>query len=226
MAPADTTAVVTPVSPVTPVALTPLPTPKPKTDAESPVQETMPAPAVRMGEYVTSPWVDQRGGLRGSGYLIGARDISGIASVDKSRLALYDPVLVSPPVGSVAPEKELFLTYRLGPLIEDLGQIVIPTGLIEVTRSPRNGEPAVGRVVKLFAEMLQGQHLIPFDTTAAMLAAQPSPVKNGKTGRVRWLYADPVLPSLQNYIVLDLKRRDIMTRLLTPKSRTTIPFGV
>ena len=60
-------------------------------------------------------------------------------------------------------------SYRLGPLIEDFGQIVIPTGVIEITRSPRNGEAAIGRVVKMFGEVLQDQRLIPYDSSGAMV---------------------------------------------------------
>jgi LysM repeat protein len=204
----ETTVVVTPV--VTTPAPLPALTPRPDTEpTPQPVVAT--TPAVRMGEYIASPWVDQRGGPRGSGFLMGARDLPGIASVDRSRLNLHDKVLVSPPVGSVAPEKERYLTYRMGPLIEDLGQIIIPTGVIEITRSARNGEAAVGQVVKMYGEVQQGQRLIPIDTAAAMVFTRPAPVSNGKTGRVRWLYHDPVLPSMQGYLVLDIARRDVST---------------
>lgn len=170
-----------------------------------------PVPTVRMGEYLASPWVDKRGGPRGSGFLIGARDVPGIQSQDRSRMNLYDQVLVSPPVGSVAPERELYLTYSLGPLIEDFGQIVIPSGIVEVTRSARNGEAAVARVVKLFNEMLQGQRLIPVDSGAAVGFDHPSPIINGKTGKVRWVYGTPVLPSFQDFLVVDIPRPNVRT---------------
>jgi len=39
----------------------------------------------------------------------------------------------------------MVLAYKLGPMIEDFGQIVIPTGVIEVTRSPRDGEAATAK---------------------------------------------------------------------------------
>jgi LysM repeat protein len=208
--PPETTVVVTPVVPV-PMTPEPLPALMPKADTNLAPAATAPAPAVRMGEYIASPWVDQRGGPRGSGFLMGSRDLPGIASVDRSRLNLHDRVLVSPPVGSVAPEKEMYLTYRMGPLLEDLGQIVIPTGIIEITRSARNGEAAIGKVVKMFGEVQQGQRLVPIDTSAAVLSTLPSPIANGKTGKVRWLYNNPVLPSIQSYLVLDISRRDVTT---------------
>jgi hypothetical protein len=129
--------------------------------------------------------------------------------VDRSRLQLFDAVLISPPVGAVAPEHELYLTYTFGPLIEDLGQIVIPTGIIEITRSARNGEAAIGRVVKQFGEVLQGQSLIPLDTAAVARFGRATPVSNGRLGKVRWIYNNPVLPSIQAYVLLDIPKADV-----------------
>jgi LysM repeat protein len=201
-------AVVTPTLPTTPTI--------PSSLAEQPVDSTMPAqleaasPTIRMGEYLSAPWVDISGGPKGAGRLIEARDLPGIASANHSRLQLYDHVFLSPPVGSVAAEHELYLTYNLGPNIEELGQIVIPTGIVEVTRSARNGEAATARVVKLYSEMLQGQRLIPIDTTGAMsLVARPAPIVNGKTGTVRWISSNPVVPTIQSFLILDISRRDV-----------------
>lgn len=198
---------------VTPIIENPVPAPPAAAPVDSVplIPPAAPVPTVRSGEYIAAPWVDQRGGPRGSGYIIGARDVPGIASADRGRLSLYDAVVVSPPVGNVAPERELYLAYRMGPLIEDLGQIIVPTGVIEVTRSARNGEAAIGRLVKMFNEVLQGQRLIPLDSTAAVLTARPAPISNGKMGKVRWIYTGPVLPSLQSYVIIDISRRDVTT---------------
>jgi hypothetical protein len=195
---------------VTPMVAAPAPV-QPRRDTTRVMAPQAAVPTVRMGEYVASPWVDQREGPRGSGFVIGSRDLPGIATEDRSRLNLYDAVLISPPVGSVAPEHERFLTYRLGPLLEDLGQIVIPTGVIEITRSARNGEAAIGRVVKMFDLVQAGQRLIALDSSAAVLSAQPAAVAHGREGKVRWVYGSPVLPSGQNYVVLDISRRDLST---------------
>jgi LysM repeat protein len=198
-------AVVTPTTPTVATVLATQPV-----DTAVPPQVEPAVPTIRMGEYLSSPWVDIPGGPKGSGRLVEARDISGIGPADHSRLNLYDNVFISPPVGSVAAEHELYLTYTLGPDIEEFGQIVIPTGIVEVTRSPRNGEAATARVVKLYSEMLQGQRLIPLDTAAAAsLVARPAPIVNGKTGKVRWILSDPVLGTIQHFLVLDMSRRDV-----------------
>jgi LysM domain-containing protein len=182
----------------------------PVTVAPAPVQREFLAPVgVRIGEFAAAPWVDEHGGPRGSGYILEGRDLPGIATTDRSRLNLYDAVLVSPPVGSVAPEHELMLAYALGPNIEDFGQIVIPTGIIEITRSPRNGEAAIGRVVKMFTQMRADQRLIPYDSTPGMVSGYPSAITNGRSGKVRWISSMPVLPRIQNYVVVDISRRDV-----------------
>lgn len=174
---------------------------------EQPVQAAV--SGVRMGEYAAAPWVDDQGGPRGSGYVLEGRDLPGIATKDRSRLSLYDAVLIAPPVGAVAPEHELYLSYRIGPLIEGFGQIIIPTGIIEITRAPRNGEAAIGRVVKMFGQVAANQRLIAYDSSAALVRGLPAPVTNGHVGKVRWISPNvPVLPSLQNYVVVDIARRD------------------
>jgi LysM repeat protein len=167
-----------------------------------------PRSVVPSGEYTAAPWVDQRGGPVGSGQIMQAADMTGIATADQSRLKLYERVLIAPPKGDLAPERQLYLSYRLGPLIEDFGQIVIPTGIIEVTRPTQIGEAATGRVLKMFAEVLQGQRLIALDTSGAIVHGAVSSISNGRTGKVRWIYNQPVLPSLQDYLVLDIPRGD------------------
>jgi hypothetical protein len=160
--------------------------------------------SVRMSEYLAAPWVDQRGGPSGSGYIIQAVDLPGIASVDQSRTHLYDKVFIAPPVGAVAPERELYLSYRLGPEIEGFGQIVIPTGVVEVTRAPRNGEAGIGRVLRMFGEVLQNDRLIALDSTGAVGRGLPARIANGRSGKVRWVPNQTILSSLQSYLVLDI----------------------
>jgi len=220
-------AVVTPTTPTTPAAPTvPSGLAEQHVDSTLPAQLVTAAPTIRMGEYLASPWVDIPGGPKGAGRLLEARDLPGIASADHSRLQLYDHVFVAPPVGSVAAEHELYLTYNLGPDIEEFGQVVIPTGIVEVTRSARNGEAATARVVKLYGEMLQGQRLIPLDTIAVTaLVARPAPIVDGKTGTVRWISGNPVVPTVQSFLLLDMSRHDVtagdQVDLYLPRQRPT-----
>jgi len=166
-----------------------------------------PKSSVRVGEYAAAPWVDERKGPTGSGYIIQAVDIPGVASHDQSHLNLYDRVMIAPPSGG-AMGRQVYLSYRMGPLIEDFGQIIIPTGLVEVAKSANPGEAAVGRVIAMFGSVDQGQRLIPYDTTAAVAVGRPATVSDGKSGKVRWVYGEPVIASMQDYLVLDISNRD------------------
>ncbi len=193
-----------------PTAATPVVTALP---AQAPVSDSIalqaPRLALRSGEFDAAPWVDQKGGPSASGYIMRAADLTGIASADQSRMNLYQNVLIAPPAGAAPAERQLYLAYRLGPLIEDFGQIVIPTGVIQITRTGMAGEAATGRVVKMFSEVLQDQRLVPFDTSEALVRGTVTPIANGRRGTVRWMYNEPVLPSLQDYLVLDIPRGDV-----------------
>jgi hypothetical protein len=60
----------------------------------------------------------------------------------------------------------------------------------------------------MFGPVTEGQRLIPYDTSAAVVPGRPAPVENGSAGKVRWILKEPVLPSLQNYVVVDISNRD------------------
>jgi len=216
--PAAQVVAVTPPPPPPAVVPAPRPVAPPPAIAPAPSPETtvvQPAPhsVVRVGEYVAAPWIDRRDGPRGYGYIIESGNISGIAPMSQQdRMNLDDPVMIAPPTGDAAPVHKQYLTYVLGPLIEDLGQVIIPTGIVEVTRTPSTrGEAAVARVVKMFGEVIQGQRMIAFDTTSAVVYGHAAPVTNGRTAKVRWISSEPVLPRLQNYIILDMSARDGVT---------------
>lgn len=189
-----------------PPAATPIP---PAAGAETMTVGPAAMSQVRAGEYVAAPWVDQRGGPRSYGYIVQRVNLPGIASADQSRLGLFDDVFISPPRNNDAAGARL-LAYRLGPLIEGFGQIVIPTGVLEVTRPSRDGEAAVARVMKMFGEMLQTQLLLSLDDLEpAALPGESKPIGRAMSGRVRWINNQPVLPSIQNYLVVDIPQGQV-----------------
>jgi LysM repeat protein len=183
------------------------------------------ATAVLPGEYIAAPWVDRDGGPRNPGSLIESADIPGVSAHQKGRLQLHDRVFIAPPSGSAPPAQHaLFLTYRLGPILEDFGQIVIPTGILEVSQPGNAGEASVASVVKMFGEVKQGQRLVMLDSGSANVIGHPSAITNGRTGKVRWVLDSPVLPSLQSYVVIDISGRDGLTtgdliQILKPRQR-------
>jgi nucleoid-associated protein YgaU len=177
--------------------------------ATSGALEEILTPTVRVGEVLTAPYVDREGGPRAFGSIIKSGDLPGIAEVtDRSRFQLFDRVLIQPPVGQVAPEGERYLAYKLGPFLEKQGQVIIPTGIVEVTRAARTNEAAVAKVVKAFNELTLSDRLIPIDTAGAGTTTRPTRVANGPSTKITWIYGEPVLSSVQNFIVLNVSSRN------------------
>ena len=168
-----------------------------------------PPPTVRSGQVLVAPYVDREGGPRGFGRILKSGDLTGVAqATERYRFQPYDRVFIAPPVGYVAPEGERYLAVRLGPVIEDQGQIIIPTGVVEVTKSPRSDIAAVAKVVNIFDEISTEDRLIPLDTAGVGTRVRPSAVADGPSTKIRWIYGEPVLPNVQNFVVLAMSSRD------------------
>lgn len=169
-----------------------------------------PAPTVRYGDFLRAPWIDRLKGPPVWGRILGAADLPGIEPArQRGRYQLNDRVLIAPPTGSVAPEKELYLAYHNGPLIEEVGQVIVPTGVIEVLRPPVNGEAAIARVVRMFGEVSERDRLMPYDSSGLAITGMPTPVKNGVEGEIRWIADEPVLPGPTYFILLSLTAGDV-----------------
>jgi LysM repeat protein len=168
-----------------------------------------PVSTVRLGEFLAAPFVDQSGGPRGPGRVVERADISSVREMSEQEIfQLYDNVLVMPPVGNVSPEGERFISYTFGPYLQGIGQVVVPTGVVEVTRAPRRGEYAVARVVRLFGDMRPDQKLMPYDSSALATRGRPQNVSDGRWASIQWVQGEPVVPSVQTYAVLNIGSRD------------------
>lgn len=168
-----------------------------------------PRPAVRYWDYLRAPYVDRLKGPPVWGRILGSADIPGIEPARaRGRFQLNDRVLIAPPTGSVGPEKELYLAYRNGPLLEEIGQVIVPTGVVEVIRPPVNGEAAIARIVRMFEAVDERDRLMPYDSSALSIVGAPTPIKFGREGEVRWVLDEPVLPGPTYFVVLSLTSVD------------------
>jgi hypothetical protein len=192
-----------------PVAVSPLGTAPADTTPVTAKPPARPASPVRFGDYLRAPWIDRVKGPPVWGRILGSADIPGIEPArQRSQFQLNDRVLIAPPTGSVAPERELYLAYHNGPLLEEIGQVIVPTGIVEVIRPPINGEAAIARISTMFGEVNERDRLMPFDSSALSISGMPSPVKNGREGEVRWVADEPVLPGVDYFILLSLTAGD------------------
>jgi hypothetical protein len=86
-------------------------------------------------------------------------------------------------------------------MLEGVGQIMIPTGIVNIERA-QPGQAAEARVVARFEPMLIGDQLVTMEAVPANLP-RPTAQANGARTRVLWMDGEPVLPSLQSYIVVE-----------------------
>jgi LysM repeat protein len=172
-----------------------------------------PAPTahVPIGDVIRAAYVGPEGGPAGAGKLLFRSDIPGIDQQrTTSNFQLYDKVLMVPPVGSIAAERERFMSYDLGESIEDFGRIVIPTAVLQIVRSPRNGEAAIAEVVQLFGKLDAEARVIPLDTMGAGATGTPTPFRDSRTATIKAIHRDAVLPAMNYEVLFNLGIRDGM----------------
>ncbi|HET9011905.1 MAG TPA: LysM peptidoglycan-binding domain-containing protein, partial [Gemmatimonadaceae bacterium] len=191
-----------------PTIFAPRALPRPQRDVESAV----PPARVPMGDVLRAPYFDDDNGPGGAGRVLIGFDIPGIQKPNATtNFQLYDRVLMTPPAGSVAAERERFVAYVTGEYVENVGTVVIPTAILQVVRPPREGDAAVVEVVQLYNQLNSDQRVIPLDTAGAgaFQVPEPVPARLAQTAKVRYIHRDKtVLPSLNYYVLFDLSARD------------------
>jgi len=162
-----------------------------------------PRRTVRAGEFVAAPYVERDGGPTGAGRILQSADLPGIGHATlRPRFQFNDRVFVTPPRGATPVAGDRYLALTFGPALAGLGQVVIPTGVVLVEQ-PGQGTATRGRLVEVFDAVSIGDHLVPLDVGARSVEARPEPVQGGATSRVVWLKGSPVLPSVQQYVIVN-----------------------
>lgn len=170
------------------------------------------APGVRAGEIESAPYLDRSGGPRDAGEITAPFDRPGIrTSAENARFQLNDQLYVSLPKGITARLGDRYLSYVLGDDIDGAGQLVIPTAILRI-EGITPGEPPMARVVRQFGEVRLGQRFVIADPVLAVTRT-PWQMREGVTGKVLLVHMNPVLPSVQHYV------------LLSPSSRNGIAVG-
>jgi hypothetical protein len=159
---------------------------------------------VPVGEIEAAPFTTRRGGPSGAGRLAAAYDRPGIlAAAGGRRFQIKDRIFVELPRGAAGTPGEVLLAYRMGPVIGDDAQVVLPTGMLRV-ESVEPGRPVLARVIRQFDEMTLDQKIMSLETLQPSVGT-PTAVAPGPTERVIYIMHDPVLPSLQSYVILSAR---------------------
>jgi LysM repeat protein len=167
-------------------------------------------PRVPLGDIIRAPYFDRDGGPRGYGRVVQGADLPGIeAHRPTANFQLKDRILIVPPASSIAAENDHYIAYSLGPLVDEVGQVIIPTALLRVVRPPVNGEAGIAEVLELYSSLRADDRLIPWDTTGAGVNVSPVPVPagSGQVGKIRSIQRPAELPSLDSYLLFDLSAK-------------------
>ncbi|MGI9139532.1 MAG: LysM peptidoglycan-binding domain-containing protein [Gemmatimonadaceae bacterium] len=160
---------------------------------------------VRPGEIDAAPFVVGDKGPMLAGEIVGTAERPGIAmSVRDRRFQLNDVVYITPPPGSgAAVVGARFISLALGPPVMDSARLAIPTAILRIVEA-RPGLPVAARIIRQFGTIVIGQAILAY-TPALPASERPALASmDAVEGRIVWIHNDPVLPSLQHYVFLDV----------------------
>jgi len=187
------------------------------------------AAAVRPGEYFASPFVWSAGGPANRGVLEQATEGPGIAIIEAERpMQFLEPMFVNLPQDAAGRIGDQFLVYRRDSLIENQGQVLVPTGIIKLVSAAANGR-ARALLVKKFEDVFEGQAIVALDSPRVRPGVHPVRVEFGLATRVTWLNYNPVLPQTGSYLILAAGAKDGLVlgdQVTLLRSRTADSRGV
>jgi hypothetical protein len=159
------------------------------------------APTIRDGEFYAAPYVERNGGPANAGRIVGSGDVPGIPLTESERpLQSNERIFITVPPGMSTAKGARYVALRRGPWLEGVGQVVIPTAIVVVERA-QPGLAVEARIVARYAPVEIGDELVVMES-APTGAQRPTPLSNGTRTWVLWTLGEPVLPSLQSYVVV------------------------
>jgi hypothetical protein len=159
------------------------------------------APTIRPGEFYAAPYVERADGPPNAGRIVGSGDVPGIPLTEAERpLQSHERIFITVPPGMSSAAGARYLALGRGPLLEGLGQVMIPTAIVVVERA-QPGQAVEARIVARYAAVEIGNELVVMEP-APTGVQRPVPQTNGLRTSVVWTLGGPVLPSLQSYVVV------------------------
>jgi hypothetical protein len=162
----------------------------------------IPRTAVRQGDYESAPFMWSTGGPVDAGKVIGtAESVAMAMSVQFRPIGYREHLIVTMPRGIVGAPKQKFITYRLGPVVLSQGQVVIPTGVIEIA-SMLDQNRADAILLTKFENVFAGHGVAVLDSLKMPVNVHPTRVEFGLSTRVVWAYASPRLVDEGRQLIL------------------------
>ncbi len=161
-----------------------------------------PGQAVRPGEYTRAPFLWDAAGLPNTGKVGSAVavDAIGTGRIDRP-IQMFERVYVDVPASASGAKDERFLSFRYGPTILGEGIVVVPTGVLKLTKDAIDGRAEAVLLAK-FEAVYTGHGVMPLDTLVISAGAVASLVEFGLKTTLIWMYDDPVIPTIGQYVIL------------------------
>src|SRR5687767_12627609 len=133
------------------------------------VQARVPAPTLRPGEVIAAPYVEREGGPPNSGRIVGTGAVPGIPLTEAERpLQSAERIFIAVPPGMSSAAGTRYVAVRRGPLLEGIGQVMIPTGIVAIQRA-QPGQAVEATVVARFEQLLIGDELVSLQSVPGSL---------------------------------------------------------
>ena len=167
----------------------------------STAQLLAPAPTIRPGEFYAAPYVERYGGPANAGHIVGTSEVPGVTlTLTERPLQSYERIFVVVPPGMSSAAGTRYMTVRAGPLLEGVGQVMVPTGIVTIERA-QPGQAVEARIMTRFEPVMIGQQLVTMESVPANLPKAAAQA-NGIRTTVLWVRSQPALPSIQSYVVV------------------------
>lgn len=158
---------------------------------------------VRRGEVDAAPFVTHHRGPDGAGAVIGTGERHAVqVGVRDHRFQLYEHAYLSAPAGVSLEIGAQVMALASGTELSDTTRLMVPTGVFRVVEQASGPRPAKARLIRQFGEVFVGQRLVAYDSRPPADDRELEPVASSADARVMWVHNDPVLPSLQHYVIL------------------------
>lgn len=169
-----------------------------------------PLPTVRPGQIVAAPYVDDYDAPRDAGRILDTRELEGIHQESpRGRYRQYEELSITLPGDATGRVGERYVAVTRGPSLDGLGQVVIPTAVLELRRAPVDGQAAVARVNGLFSDLRNEHRLVVLRGLDAPTArAVPVPAGDGHEARIRYVINEHILPTIGSFFVIDASSRN------------------
>jgi LysM repeat protein len=185
---------------------------------------------VRVGEFYAAPWLDAVGGPKGQGKLVATAEIPGIAKTlaVAERLGPETRAYITLPAGIVAAKGDRLVVFNRGAVLQDGGQVMQPTAIVQVEATDNGGEATTVRIIQQYDEVIIGQGVMPLDRFNMTTDAHAAPLALGPQSHVIFVPSRAVLPSIGSYIILDATTKDGVKlgdefTLYRPREKAPIP---